>query len=79
MTSQSTVSIVIPTRNRPGLLKNAVESVLLQTHPGAQIVIVDDGSSAENAAQVDGLASAHPAIEIHRISSQGLARPATTV
>jgi len=72
MTLQSTVSIVIPTRDRPRLLKNAVESVLLQTHPVEQIVVVDDGSSAENAAQVDALACAHPAIEIHRIASQGV-------
>jgi glycosyltransferase involved in cell wall biosynthesis len=54
------------------LLKKAVESVLLQTHPVEQIVVVDDGSSAENAAQVDALASLHPAIEIHRIASQGV-------
>jgi glycosyltransferase involved in cell wall biosynthesis len=72
MTLQSTVSIVIPTRDRPQLLKNAVESVLLQTHRVEQIVVVDDGSSAENAAQVDALACAHPAIEIHRIASQGV-------
>jgi glycosyltransferase involved in cell wall biosynthesis len=72
MTLQSTVSIVIPTRDRPRLLKKAVESVLLQTHPVEQIVVVDDGSSAENAAQVDALACAHPAIEIHRIASQGV-------
>jgi glycosyltransferase involved in cell wall biosynthesis len=72
MTSQSTVSIVIPTRDRPRLLRDAVESVLLQTHPVEQIIIVDDGSSTENAAQIDALASAHPAIEIHRIANQGV-------
>jgi glycosyltransferase involved in cell wall biosynthesis len=72
MTPRSTVSIVIPTRDRPGLLKIAVESVLLQTHPVAQIVIVDDGSSAENAVQVDALASAHRAIDLHRTTNQGV-------
>jgi glycosyltransferase involved in cell wall biosynthesis len=72
MTSPSTVSIVIPTRDRPRLLKIAVESALLQTHPVAQIVIVDDGSSAENGVQVDALATAHPAIEVHRTANQGV-------
>jgi glycosyltransferase involved in cell wall biosynthesis len=73
MTSQgSTVSIVIPTRDRPRFLKTAVESVLQQTHPVEQIIIVDDGSSAENAAQVDALAGAHPAIEVHRTPSRGV-------
>jgi glycosyltransferase involved in cell wall biosynthesis len=72
MTPLSSVSIVIPTRDRPRLLKNAVESVLQQTYPVEQIVIVDDGSAAENAVQIDALASAHPAIEIHRSASQGV-------
>ena len=72
MAVHSTVSIIIPTRDRPRLLKNAVESVLRQTHPVEQIIIVDDGSAPENAAQIDALASAHPAIEVHRTVSRGV-------
>ena len=47
MTLPSTVSIVIPTRDRPRLLKNALDSALHQTHRVEQIIIVDDGSSAK--------------------------------
>lgn len=72
MTLPSTVSIVIPTRDRPRLLKNALDSALHQTHRVEQIIIVDDGSSAENAGQIDALASADPAIEIHRSAGQGV-------
>jgi len=38
-------SVVIPSRNRPDLLREAVTSVLEQTLPPAEIIIVDDASS----------------------------------
>jgi glycosyltransferase involved in cell wall biosynthesis len=37
------VSVIIPTRDRPGLLPTAVESVLEQTLGDVEVVVVDDG------------------------------------
>jgi len=65
------ISIIIPTRDRPQFLRAAVESVLHQTHSVEQIIIVDDGSSAENTAHIEALACAHPAIELHRTVGRG--------
>lgn len=39
------VSVYIPTKNRLELLKRALESVLTQSYPNIEIVVVDDGSS----------------------------------
>jgi glycosyltransferase involved in cell wall biosynthesis len=43
----SSVTAIIPTFNRYEALCDAVDSILMQTHPVAQIVVVDDGSSDE--------------------------------
>lgn len=37
------VSIIVRTRNRPGLLAKALSSVLAQTHPRIELVVVNDG------------------------------------
>lgn len=39
------VSVVIPSHNRPALLQEALSSVLDQTIPAAEIIIVDDAST----------------------------------
>jgi glycosyltransferase involved in cell wall biosynthesis len=39
------ISVIIPTFNRHELLIAAIETILAQTHPPFEIVVVDDGSS----------------------------------
>lgn len=41
------VSVVVPTHNRPDMLKRAVESVLDQTYRHLEVVVVDDASSVD--------------------------------
>ncbi len=38
-----TVSVIIPTYNRPDLVKKAIQSVLAQTYKDFEIIVVDDG------------------------------------
>ena len=42
--AMATMSVIIATRNRPALFAAALESVLRQSAPPAEVIVVDDGS-----------------------------------
>jgi len=54
------ISVIIPTHNRAGLLPNAIESVLKQTYPVHEIIVVDDGSTDGTRAVVSQYESSRP-------------------
>ena len=45
----SRISVIIPTRGRHHFLREAITSVLAQTHAPLEIIVVDDGAGAEQA------------------------------
>jgi glycosyltransferase involved in cell wall biosynthesis len=47
----STISVIIATRNRPTLFADALGSVLRQSTPPAEIIVVDDGSDEKHRAE----------------------------
>ncbi len=73
------VSTIVPVYNRPFMLREAVASVLAQTWPTIEVIIVDDGSTDETGAECDRLASEHATVRvIHQAHAGriGLAREA---
>jgi glycosyltransferase involved in cell wall biosynthesis len=48
-THMSKISVVIPTRGRHHFLKQAIASVLVQSHAAHEIIVVDDGDGAADA------------------------------
>lgn len=52
-----TISLVIPTYNRAGLIGECIESALSQTVAVSEIIVVDDGSEDDTEAVVSGFAS----------------------
>ncbi|HOW28260.1 MAG TPA: glycosyltransferase family 2 protein [Elusimicrobiota bacterium] len=52
MAEPGLVSVIVPTRNRRVLLSRAIRSVLYQTYPRFETIVVDDGSSRPYAEKV---------------------------
>ena len=52
------ITIIIPTHNRATLLPRAIRSVLAQDDPNWELVVVDDGSTDDTRAVVEGFADA---------------------
>ena len=73
MTSPPCVSVVLCTYNRAALLPRAVRSVLAQTTPAWQLVIVDDGSTDDTANVVETFRRGDDRIVVVRQKNRGLA------
>lgn len=54
------VTTIVPVHDRPRLLREAVASVLAQSHRPLEVVIVDDGSTDDTPRVVDALAAERP-------------------
>jgi hypothetical protein len=65
------VSTIIPVFNRAALLTEAVDSVLAQTYPLNEIVIVDDGSTDDTGAVAQAFVSRHPGVVKYARLSRG--------
>ncbi len=65
------VSVVIPLYNHEQYIEAAIQSVLSQTVPAAEIIVIDDGSTDSSAAKVRELCKKHPQIIFWSWPNQG--------
>jgi glycosyltransferase involved in cell wall biosynthesis len=71
---QELVSVIIPCYNHAHFLGEAIASVINQTYPHIEIIVVDDGST-DHSAQV---AAAHPSVRYVRQENLGVSRARNT-
>ncbi len=71
----SSISVVIPTYNRSVLLERALDSVLAQTLPVDEVIIVDDGST-DNTSYM--LRSRYPEVNLIEQNNQGVSAARNT-
>src|SRR5262245_20179101 len=64
----SSVSVVIPCYNAGRFLKETLESILAQTRPALEVIVVDDGSTDDSAAVAGAFG---PPVRVLRQSNQG--------
>lgn len=65
----SLVSVLVPARNAAPWIRQTVESALAQTWPNTEIIVVDDGSTDDTVAAIEGLAA--PTVRVVRQAWRG--------
>jgi glycosyltransferase involved in cell wall biosynthesis len=72
------VSVIIPTYNRAYCVTAAIDSVLSQTLPGVQVIVVDDGSNDGTDTLIAKRYAAEPRVVYHKQRNAGVAAARNT-
>lgn len=62
------ISVVLPTYNQAAFLPEALDSILTQTYPRLQVIVVDDGSTDETPHLLETFVSRQPSAATHQPS-----------
>ncbi len=65
----SGITVIIPSHNRCALLMRALESIMKQTYPPDQMIVIDDGSTDDTVDQVN---KHFPDVELIKQSNHGV-------
>lgn len=79
MTTQSPlVSVIVPVYNTAEYLPDCVESVLHQTYPTLEVLLVDDGSTDSSGSRCDAYALSDPRVRVVHQDNAGLSEARNT-
>ncbi|MBD2092211.1 glycosyltransferase family 2 protein [Microcoleus sp. FACHB-1515] len=67
------VSVIIPAYNAAGLIERTLNSVLNQTYPHLEVLVVDDGSTDQTAAIVEAITRCDSRVILLRQTNSGVA------
>ena len=56
----ATISVIVPNWNCAPWLPEAIDSLLGQSSPPEQVIVIDDGSTDDSVALLEALAARHP-------------------
>src|SRR5687768_5434333 len=76
--SEPTFTVIIPVYNYEQYVAEAVRSVLAQTYPHWELIIVDDGSTDRSGAIADEFAANDPRVTVVHQANGGLAAARNT-
>jgi glycosyltransferase involved in cell wall biosynthesis len=65
---QMTIAAVIPLYNGADFIEEAIHSVLKQTRPAEEIIVVDDGSTDDGPSKIECLAAQHPITLLRKLN-----------
>ena len=65
------VSVIVPVYNCEGFLTEGLESIVAQSAPLAEVIIVDDGSTDDSASVAERFAAEHPIVRVLRRENGG--------
>lgn len=69
--ARPTVSVVIPTCNRAGILRRCLAAVARQSYRPLEVIVVDDASTDETTAMLEDFARSHASPDIRRLRFDG--------
>jgi hypothetical protein len=72
LATEPLVSVILPTYNRAAMLPRAIETVLAQTYPHWELVVVDDASEDETAAVLEAAVARDPRVRSLRVDHGGV-------
>lgn len=72
------ISVIIPVYNTEKWLPKCMDSVLSQTYPNLEILLINDGSTDSSGSLCDSYAQKHPQIQAHHQTNQGLSATRNT-